>query len=138
MIIVLDSSVLIKWFKQEEGTEKALQLREAYINEKIEVAIPDLVFYELSNVLRYEESINKQQVQKAVQSLREMEFQVIAPFEEYTDEMIEESIQKDITVYDSAFYTLSKLLEAEMITSDQELDSKTPDNVKLLQNFNID
>jgi predicted nucleic acid-binding protein len=138
MIIVLDSSVLIKWFKQEEGTEKALQIREAYINEKIEVAIPDLVFYELSNVLRYEESINKQQVQKAVQSLREMEFQVIAPFEEYTDEMIEESIQKDITVYDSAFYTLSKLLEAEMITSDQELDSKTPDNVKLLQNFNID
>lgn len=138
MIIVLDSSVLIKWFKQEEGTEKALQIREAYINEKIEVAIPDLVFYELSNVLRYEESLNKQQVQKAVQSLREMEFQVIAPFEEYTDDMIERSIQKDITVYDSAFYTLSKLLDAEMITSDQELNSKTPDNVKLLQNFNID
>ena len=29
MIIVLDSSVLINWFKQEEGTEKALQIGEA-------------------------------------------------------------------------------------------------------------
>lgn len=138
MILVLDSSVLVKWFKQEQGTEKALQIREAYINEEIEVAIPDLVYYELSNVLRYDESLNKKQVQKAIQSLRGMEFQVIAPFEEYNDDMIEESIQKDITIYDSAFYTLSKLLDAEMITSDQELASKTPPNVKLLQNFNID
>lgn len=136
MILVLDSSVLVKWFKQEEGTDKALEIREAYISGEVDVAVPDLVFYELSNVLRYEEGLDSRQVQQAVHSLRQMDFQVIAPFEEYTEDMIEEAIQKDITVYDSAFYTLSKLLDAQMITSDQELASKTPETVKLLQNFN--
>ena len=44
MIVVVDTSVLIKWFKQEKDTDKALEIRRAYLDEEIEIAIPDLVF----------------------------------------------------------------------------------------------
>ena len=33
MIVVVDTSVLIKWFKQEKDTEKALEIRQAYLAE---------------------------------------------------------------------------------------------------------
>jgi len=44
MIVVVDTSVLIKWFKQEKDTDKALEIRRVYLDEEIEIAIPDLVF----------------------------------------------------------------------------------------------
>ncbi len=51
---VLDSSVIIKWFSEEEETKKALELREKYINGEIVIAVPDLLVYEIANALRYD------------------------------------------------------------------------------------
>lgn len=137
MIVVVDTSVLIKWFKQEKDTDKALEIRQAYLDEEIEIAIPDLVFYELSNVLRYDQEMTKTSVSEAVNSIRDMDFQVMAPFTEYTDRMIENSMEKDITVYDSAFLTLSEMLNCRTVTADSELAKKGSDRVKLLSDFEI-
>ena len=41
--IVLDSSVVIKWFSEEEYSEIALALREEQINGSRVIAIPDLL-----------------------------------------------------------------------------------------------
>ena len=51
--LVLDASVIVKWFNREEDTEKALELKEQYENGSIDLAEPELLAYELGNSLRY-------------------------------------------------------------------------------------
>lgn len=50
---VLDSSVVIKWFSQEEFTDKALKLREDFTKGENLIAVPDIQLYEIANALRY-------------------------------------------------------------------------------------
>jgi predicted nucleic acid-binding protein len=55
MNFVLDTSVVVKWFSKmrEDELNNALKIREDYLNKKIFLLFPDLLFYELMNVLRY-------------------------------------------------------------------------------------
>ena len=64
-IVVLDASVVIKWFSDEEHTERALEIRTWYVDNRISVYVPDLLVYELSNALRYNPDFGVADAQKA-------------------------------------------------------------------------
>ena len=50
--VVPDSSVVIKWFRQGENlAEQALALRTGYLDGRIQLSVPTLLAYELTNVL---------------------------------------------------------------------------------------
>ncbi|HIE31247.1 MAG TPA: PIN domain-containing protein [Methanosarcinales archaeon] len=48
MMYVLDASVVIKWFSEEEYTDIALKLRDDFFRGYTELVIPDLLLYELT------------------------------------------------------------------------------------------
>ena len=48
---VLDASVLIKWFSDEEYTDIALKLRDDFFKGNIELVVPDLLLYEVSETV---------------------------------------------------------------------------------------
>ena len=50
---VLDASVVIKWFSEEEYTDIAVKLRDGFFKGCNELVVPDLLLYEVSNALRY-------------------------------------------------------------------------------------
>ena len=58
--IILDASVIVKWFVDEEFTDKSLQILDDYIKGKITVYSIQLMPYEVSNALRYNPAIEKQ------------------------------------------------------------------------------
>ena len=39
---VLDSSVVIKWFSEEENTDLALKFREDFLTGNVDITVPDL------------------------------------------------------------------------------------------------
>ena len=43
---VLDSSVIIKWFSEEDETDLALSLREGFLKGDVDIIVPDLQLYE--------------------------------------------------------------------------------------------
>ena len=51
--IVVDASVVVKWFVPEKDTGKALKLRDLYIRGDVELLSPTLLYYEVSNALRH-------------------------------------------------------------------------------------
>lgn len=53
MLLVLDTSVILKWFTQETYSDIALKIREDFYNGVHEIVEPDLLVYEFTNVLRY-------------------------------------------------------------------------------------
>ena len=79
---VLDSSVVIKWFSQEEYTDLALKIRDNFVNGNVEIVVPDLLLYEISNALRYNKNIKKSEVNGAIKSLIEIGIKIIVPTED--------------------------------------------------------
>ncbi|MEM2036709.1 MAG: ABC transporter substrate-binding protein, partial [Candidatus Caldarchaeum sp.] len=52
-ILVLDATVAVKWFNVEPLREKALLVREKYVNGFVELITPSLLHYEVANVMYY-------------------------------------------------------------------------------------
>lgn len=120
--LVLDTSVIIKWFRQEEKLANyALQVRRAYLNEMASIYIPSLVAYEVANVLRYKNELTAAQVEEAVQSLFDMGLEWIEPSAALMRRAVVIARECDITVYDASFIALAEILNGEFITADRQL-----------------
>ncbi|MBC7250309.1 MAG: type II toxin-antitoxin system VapC family toxin [Anaerolineae bacterium] len=120
--VVLDTSVVIKWFRQGEVlADRALALREAYLDGQIVVSVPSLLAYELTNVLRYKEDLTTGQIQDAVQSLFDMGLEWVLPSSAVLRRAVEIACAYETTVYDAAFAALAESLNATFVTADERL-----------------
>jgi len=123
--VVLDTSVVIKWFRQGEVLAgPALALRDAYLDGQIAASAPSLLAYELANVLRYKSDLTPHQVQEAAQSLFDMGLELIPPSSAVMRRAVEIAHTCDTTVYDAAFAALAESLNAAFITADERLVRK--------------
>jgi predicted nucleic acid-binding protein len=137
MLLVLDTSVIGKWFKEETHSEIALKIREEFYQGKHEIVIPDLVLYELSNALRYDKEFNQELINAAIDSLIDMELDIVLPTEEIIKKAISLALEYDITVYDAIFLSLSQMIDAIFITADEKFYQKVKKlkYTKFLKNF---
>ena len=120
--VVLDTSVVIKWFRHGEVlAEQALALRKAYLDGQIEVTLPTLLAYELANVLRYKTDLTTEQVQAAVGSLFDMDLTWVLPSGAVMRRAVEIARNHDTTVYDATFAALAESLGAIFLTADERL-----------------
>jgi len=122
---VLDTSIIYKWFVKEEDTSKALSLLDDYIERKIQIVIPDLLFHELANALRYNPKIERGEVEEMIDDLFELDLQVIMTTPILIKSALKFSYEYQISVYDSLYLALAQSLEFEFITADRRLYEKT-------------
>ena len=120
--LVLDTSVVIKWFRQGEvWADQALALRQAYLDGQVTIAVPSLLAYELANVLHYKADLTATQVQDAVTSLFDMGWEWILPSAAVMRRAVEIARGHGTTVYDAAFAALAEASTATLITADERL-----------------
>ncbi len=122
--VVTDASVIIKWFCEEEHTDRALYLRELHIQGKSQIAIPDLSLYEIANALRYNKSIHENEIREAVESMYKIGIDIIIPTKEVIQKAIHLALKYNITVYDSYYLALAEVLGFVLITADKNLYTK--------------
>jgi predicted nucleic acid-binding protein len=121
-VVVLDSSVVIKWFRQEEVlADMALLWRERFLNGSALVVVPDLMAYEIANALAYKQDLSTEQVQGAARSLFDMELEWAGPSAALSERAIELARTYGISVYDGVFVALAESLSARLITADRRL-----------------
>jgi len=120
-MIVLDASVIVKWFSEEEHTEKALEIREKVRRGEERVIVPDLLLYELSNALKYNPNFDADDVKDALTSIFDMEIDIITPIPEIMHAAIGIAFEYDITVYDAIYVALAKETGSNFITADRRL-----------------
>lgn len=131
--IILDTSVIIKWFHQEEiWAEQALRLRTAYLQGQIAIVVPWLLMYEVANVLRYNKEYSSEQVQTAVQSLFDMQLEWIAPSSSTINQAVQLAHTHDVTVYDATFAALAESYETIFFTADDRFVRRT-DTLEFVQ-----
>jgi predicted nucleic acid-binding protein len=121
-LIVLDTSVVIKWFRQGEVLAgEALALRDAYLEERAVVTLPSLLAYELANVLRYKNDLSTVQVEDAVQSLFDMGLEWVPPSPRMMRRAVAIAREFDVTVYDATFACLAEAVGSTFVTADERL-----------------
>jgi predicted nucleic acid-binding protein len=120
-MIILDASVVIKWFSEEEYTEKALELRERIRYGEEQVIEPDLLLYELANALKHNPHFEVQDVCDALTSLFDMNIDIVTPLPEIIDVAIKLAFEHAITVYDAFYIALTQETGLILITADKKL-----------------
>lgn len=130
---VLDTSVVIKWFSEydEDDLQKALDLRYKILEGKCYIIVPDLVFYELSNALRYNPHFTTDDVKDAVNTVMDMGFDVKGIDNETVERAVEIAFQYNVSVYDAYFLALSRKEKKPIVTADYRFYEK----VKKLKNI---
>lgn len=126
MLVVLDASVILKWFRTE-GEEKiaaARNFEEKHLEGKEQIAVPELLFYEVANVLLTKPKIKTEEVEKALEILS------LLDLKRYTNTPALQKIALEIcqinkiSFYDASYVALAQLLKTKLVTADQKLYQK--------------
>lgn len=126
-VFVLDASVVTKWFSEEEYTDKALKLRDDFSKGDIELVVPDLILYEVSNALRYNPDFDETDVVDAIGTLFDIGISIIVPNREIINSALNLAYEHKITVYDAYYVALAKEINFNLITADRKLYLKIKD-----------
>lgn len=124
--VVADASVVAKWFLEEEFSDSAQLLRDAFVTAKLTISVPSLLFYEALNALRYSGVYNGAQLALAARSLSKYGFEVWQPKGKLYEQIAKLSLEKEISVYDASYIALATSLEAILYTADLTLTQKCP------------
>lgn len=121
--IVLDTSVILKWFlhKGEPGREQALALRDAYLEGHTHLLAPDLLLYEVANVLRYKPDWDTSRVAQAIQSILRLKLQITSVSSGLLQRAVELAYEYELAVYDASFVALAEETQAVFVTADQKV-----------------
>jgi predicted nucleic acid-binding protein len=125
-MIVLDASVLLKWiFDDEDGGDRAARLKDAHVTGNEMIAVPDLLFYEVGNVLATKTRLSEAAIAEAFSllwdfSLERFDFGL----EEFLGGLALSRKYK-ITFHDAAYIELARRLKCRFVTADKKLYEKT-------------
>jgi len=129
--IIVDASVIAKWYIIEEPRENALKMRDDYIDGRIRLSAPFLMPFEVLNAVRYaRKDISPTALTKVAESLTLYGIKLCELRGEYARETVETALENEITIYDASYVALAKVLSTVMYTSDQDLITKLKDNYK--------
>lgn len=126
---VIDASIIAKWFVDEEGTEEALKLRTDHIEGRILIVVPELLFLEVLNALRYKGASIKK-LNEANNALWDIQLRVEKTNIFLLEKANELAIQNNLSLYDAIYLALAIINGSPLITADKEL-TKAKNTIKL-------
>jgi len=135
---VIDASVAVKWFSVgEKAVSQAVRLQEEHLSGAATLIAPALLFYEVSNALRYNPNFSKETVSEAVSSLFASELTVFRPEQRSLLTAVALALERQLTVYDSVYLAIALELDVPLVTADGKFFKKTSSlaHVELLEDL---
>jgi len=119
---VLDTSVVAKWFFDEERTDRAVALLEDLLAGDARIHVPSSLFYELANVVwsRRGPTFTERQAREVWAEL------VTLPLSVHDEsavlpEALTFAVHHGVTVYDAVFVVLARQVGCDLVTDDRTL-----------------
>lgn len=124
-MIVADASVVLKWLLSdgEADRETALLLRQRHLQGEISIAAPDLLLYEVANVLLMKRE-DPQAVFEGFQELYSADIRLHSFEPPEFFKAAEAALRYKITGYDACYVALAQILRCRLVTADERLLSR--------------
>ena len=124
-MIVLDASVVLKWiFADEDGRERAALFRDAHASGHEIIAAPDLLFYEIGNVLATKTRLSEAAIAEAFSLLWDFSLERFDLGLDEFQSSLALSRKYKITLSDAAYVELSRRLKCRFVTADRKFYEK--------------
>lgn len=120
-VLIIDACVAVKWYVKEQMRDKALELRDDYVSERVDLQAPSLILYEVANAIRYHPGSTGVECAEAVRGLRTLGLAIHELDENLIDIASNLAFSEKITFYDAVYVALAKKLQGTFITADEEL-----------------
>jgi predicted nucleic acid-binding protein len=131
--IVVDASVVLKWFLADEDRGKsALELFEKLLAGELRLVAPTLLEFEIANGLAMAARrgrLGRDTARAAIQGFLDLEIDMV-DFSHYYGRMFEIADTYDLSAYDAAYVAVAAETGFEMITADRELWKKVKRDLK--------
>lgn len=121
--IILDASVIVKWFLLEEDSDKALFYLDAFNEGSISIIIPHLLFYELGNVCLTKQ-LARDDVENIAQKLSALTVKVIDIASLTFSTIYHNAVTFKLSFYDASYVALMEQEHCQFITADKKLYNK--------------
>ena len=122
--IVLDSSVVVKWFSTEIKSVEALKFLDSYIQGSVELTVSEILFCEVGNALRYKPDYDIQKWKIALAQLFNLRMKVTHLTEGLIIRTGEIAYEGKVTFYDALPVAIAEHKKTVCITADEETQYK--------------
>lgn len=124
--IVVDASLVVKWYIPEKYHGQARDLRDDYLDGTADLWAPALLPFEVVNALRYSGHYEGTRLQEVAETLPEYGIDLV-PFSDLGPvTTVAENL--DITIYDAAYIALASKLDGVAYTADSNLLATAEDS----------
>lgn len=120
-MIVLDASVVFKWLVDEDNSRLATTYLNDHISGANPIAVPELLFYELANVLSTKYGLTNKESRLAFATIWDIELESYHLGLSDYQRVVHWSKKLNLSGYDAVYITLAEKLEAQFITADAKL-----------------
>lgn len=123
-MIVLDASVITKWFKPDEKSPRADKFFDDHTAGRQTIAVPILLLYEITNALWNSRRLTIEEIIKALTALNQAHLSYTRPDNHLFAEALRLSQTTRISIYDASYLALALNLNCSLITADKKFYQK--------------
>lgn len=129
--IVLDASVVIKWYVEEELTDKAVEILNDYSDGLVDILSVQLMPFEVLNALRYNPQLGTSELTKVCESLTRTQITLFPLLDGLYQESVSIAFKYGTTIYDAAYLSLAITTDCILYTADAKFRNKVGRNAHL-------
>ena len=121
--LVIDSSVVIKWYVAEEHQAPATAIRDRYRDGELDLLVPDLFYAEIGNILwkkRLTQGLDVADARRIIDSVLTLPLDV-TPSSQILTEAYRLAEEHGRTVYDSLYLALALTADCQFVSADRRL-----------------
>jgi len=120
---VVDASVVLKWLLAEPSQE-AKELLETHLNGSDPLVAPELLYYEISNVLVTRTKLSVQETSELFGYFLDLHIEAYSLGADEYKATIDLAHRYKVSVYDAAYLGLAMALDTRLVTADRKLATR--------------
>ena len=136
--LVVDASVVAKWFIPEVDSDKAVTLRNRHVEGGLTLMAPDLLVYEVANALVYHPELSVEDLREDLEALFMIDIELVPPSSELVSSIAEKARLAAVSVYDSSYLMLAEVTATNLVTADRRLYDKVKDYGRVFLLYELD
>jgi predicted nucleic acid-binding protein len=120
---VVDASVVLKWLLTEPS-EEAEELLETHLNGSDPLVAPELLYYEIGNVLVTKTKLSAQETSDVFGYFMDLHIEAYSLGADEYKATIDLAHRYKLSVYDAAYLGLAMALDTRLVTADRRLATR--------------